>query len=89
MTNHLTGEVRQQINKGAVFEPDNGSQEWTPALMVGGVAVHAYVDKAGVFRVSVHTDTGAVRPVLIADEGTENEHVPMEITVNGAVVFLA
>jgi hypothetical protein len=74
----ITDTQAREINRAARFEGDSD----TPAIVVGGVAVHVYV-KGGRVCVSVHLDTGEVPDELL----TEDETVPLTIKVNGDEVF--
>jgi hypothetical protein len=67
------------LNRRAVFE--TGA---TPAVVVGGAAVHAYWAR-GTLRVSVHLDTGDIPEGLLNSDGT----VPIHVAVNGETVFEA
>lgn len=78
MIERITEERAREINRAARFE---GSSD-TPAIVTGGVAVHAYV-KNGRVIVSVHLDTGEVPEELLS----EDETVPLTVTVNGDEVF--
>lgn len=68
--------------------PDPDGTMPTPALVVGGIPVHVYVDADGVFRVSVHTDAGDIDPHIWVGRG-EQDAIAMKIDVNGQTVFHA
>jgi hypothetical protein len=74
---HMDGSRALELNRAAIFESGD-----TPAIVVGGAAVHAYV-KDGELVVSVHLDTGDVVDDLLTSE----ENVPTRINVNGETVF--
>ena len=70
-----------QINESAVFHPQ--LEEYTsPAIEVAGAFVFAYVDEAGVLRVSVDLED-ASPDVFPCD------CVPLEVTVGSTVVYQA
>lgn len=75
---NLTEAQMREINRAARFEGDSD----TPAIVTGGVAVHVYVENGRVI-VSVHLDTREVPAELLS----EDETVPLTITVNGDEVF--
>lgn len=70
------------VNLAAVFFPVS-CDDTVPEVKVGGVAISTYVDKIGVLRVSVHTDTGEVDPMLLRD----GERVAMRLKINDTIVF--
>jgi hypothetical protein len=62
-------------NRAAVFHPMTDDST-LPCIEVAGVLVFAYIDKRGVFRVSVDLDT--------AD--TQGDEVPIVIKLGGVTV---
>ncbi|MEU6070510.1 hypothetical protein ABZ864_40230 [Streptomyces sp. NPDC047082] len=77
---NLTAAHAAGLNRAAFLEGDSD----TPAIVVAGVAVHAYVDVEDArFVVSVHLDTGEVPNELVS----ARETVPLRITVNGTAIY--
>ncbi|MEU5959338.1 hypothetical protein [Streptomyces sp. NPDC047525] len=63
----ITTERARELNSAAYLEQD----PITPATVVAGVAVHAYVDpEDGQVVVSVHLDTGDVPDDVVSAEET-------------------
>ncbi|MER6616363.1 hypothetical protein [Streptomyces xantholiticus] len=80
MTVTVTPARARELNRAAFLEGDSD----TPAIRVGGAAVHAYVDAdRGQIVVSVHLDTGEIPDDLVSADET----VPLLITVGGRDVF--
>lgn len=75
----ITRKRARKINRAATFEGNSD----TPAVVVGGVAVHVYVKASGRLIISAHFDTGEVLPELL----TEGETVPVAVDFNGTRVL--
>lgn len=74
----ITAAQTRKANRAATFEGNSD----TPAIVVAGAAVHAYIED-GRLVVSVHLDTGDVLPELLnSDEG-----VPITINVGDTTVY--
>ncbi|NML55088.1 hypothetical protein HHL19_35835 [Streptomyces sp. R302] len=70
----------QELNRAAYLDGNSN----TPALRVGGLAVHVYRSaERDQFIVSVHPDTGDIPDDLLSPTG----NVPLQITVGDAVVY--